>query len=66
MLPNFTQLMKMDKEKVDGKVQLDLAELKTVVEANATEIESIDISLNQASIVIKNAPQNATIRSLFI
>ncbi|NLU37964.1 MAG: type I CRISPR-associated protein Cas7 [Bacteroidales bacterium] len=64
VLPNFTQLMKMDKEKVDGKVQLDLAELKAVVEANTSEIESIEISLNQASIVVKNAPQNATVKSL--
>lgn len=64
VLPNFTQLMKMGKEKVDGKVQLDLAELKAVVEANTTEIESIEISLNQASIVVKNVPQNASIKSL--
>lgn len=64
VLPNFTQLMKMEKEKVAGKVQLDLSELKTVVEANASEIESIEISLNQASIEVKNAPQNATIKSL--
>ena len=64
VLPNFTQLMKMDKEKVDGKVQLDLSELKTVIEANASDIESIEISLNQASIVVKNAPQNATMISL--
>jgi CRISPR-associated protein Csh2 len=64
VLPNFTQLMKMEKEKVDGKVQLDLSELKKVIEANVTEIESIEISLNQASIEVKNAPQNATIKSL--
>lgn len=64
VLPNFTQLMKMGKEKVDGKVQLDLADLKTVVEANASEIESIEICLNQASIEVKNVPQSATIKSL--
>lgn len=64
VLPNFTQLMKLDKEKVDGKVQLDLSELKTVVEANTAEIESIEISLNKASIEVKNKPQNATIKSL--
>jgi CRISPR-associated protein Csh2 len=64
VLPNFTQLIKMGKEKVDGKVQLDLSDLKTVVEANTSEIESIEISLNQASIEIKNAPQNASIKSL--
>jgi len=64
VLPNFTQLMKMGKEKVDGKVQLDMSELKTVVEANPAEIESVEIFLNQASIVVMNAPQNATIKSL--
>lgn len=64
VLPNFTQLMKMEKEKVDGKVQLDLSEFKAVVDANASEIESIEISLNQASIEVKNAPQNASIKSL--
>lgn len=64
VLPNFTQLMKMEKEKVEGKVQLDLSELKTVIEANASEIDSIEISLNQASIEVKNAPQNASIKSL--
>jgi CRISPR-associated protein Csh2 len=64
VLPNFTQLMKMEKEKVDGKVQLDLSELKKVIEANIAEIESIEISLNQASIEVKNAPQNASIKSL--
>ena len=64
VLPNFTQLMKMEKEKVDGKVQLDLSAFKTVLEENASEIDSIEISLNQASIVVKNAPQNASITSL--
>jgi CRISPR-associated protein Csh2 len=64
VLPNFTQLMKMEKEKVDGKVKLDLSELKTVIEANISEIESVEIFLNQASIEIKNAPQNASIKSL--
>lgn len=64
VLPNFTQLIIMEKEKVDGKVQLDLSELKRVIEANITEIESVEISLNQASIEVKNAPQSASIKSL--
>jgi CRISPR-associated protein Csh2 len=64
VLPNFTQLMKMGKEKVDGKVQLDLSELKTALEANASEIESIEIYMNKASIEVKNIPENATIKSL--
>jgi CRISPR-associated protein Csh2 len=64
VLPNFTQLMKMEKEKFDGKVQLDLSELKIAIEANVAEIESVEISLNQASIEVKNVPQNASIKSL--
>lgn len=64
VLPNFTQLMKMSKEKVDGKVQLDMSELKTALEANASEIESIEIYMNKASIEVKNIPENATIISL--
>lgn len=64
VLPNFTQLMKMSKEKVDGKVQLDMSELKTVLEANASEVESIEISLNKASIEVVNEPQNSTIKYL--
>lgn len=64
VLPNFTQLLKMSKEKVDGKVQLDLSDLKTVVDANTLEIETIEIYLNKASIEVKNMPENATLKSL--
>ena len=64
VLPNFTQLMKMENEKVDGKGQLDMNEFKKVVETNSAEIESIEICLNQASIEVKNAPQNASVKSL--
>lgn len=64
VLPNFTQLMKMSKEKVDGKVQLDLSLLKSLVDKNATEIETIEISRNDASITIVNAPISATIKDI--
>lgn len=64
VLPNFTQLMKLGKEKVDGKVQLDLIALKEVVQENATEIESVEIYLNKASIEIQNEPLNAQIKNL--
>lgn len=64
VLPNFTQLMKMEKEKVNDKVQLDLSDFKAIIEANALDIDSIEIHLNQASIEVKNAPQNASIKSL--
>jgi CRISPR-associated protein Csh2 len=64
VMPNFTQLMKMCKEKVDGKVQLDLAELKKVSDANKNEIEAVEIYINNASILIVNAPDEAIITNL--
>ena len=64
VMPNFTQLMKMSKEKVDDKVQLDLAELKKVVDANKNEIEAVEIYINKASIIIENAPDEAIIKNL--
>lgn len=64
VLPNFTQLMKMGTEKIDGKVQLDLSLLKSLVDKNATEIESIEIYRNEASISILNEPEKATIKDI--
>lgn len=64
VMPNFTQLMKMCKEKVDDKVQLDLAELKKVSDANKNEIEAVEIYINNASILIVNAPDEAIITNL--
>ncbi|MBP8993611.1 MAG: type I CRISPR-associated protein Cas7 [Bacteroidales bacterium] len=64
VMPNFTQLIKMSKEKIDGKVQLDLTELKNVVDANKNEIEAFEIYGNEASIIIVNAPKDAIIKNL--
>jgi len=64
VMPNFTQLMKMSKEKVDGKVQLDMSELKKVVDANKNEIEAVEIYINNTSIIIVNAPDEAIITNL--
>ena len=64
VLPNFTQLMKMSKEKAEGKVQLDLSELKAVIDRNSSDIESVEIYLNKASLVLTNAPQIAVIKDI--
>lgn len=64
VLPNFTQLMKMSKEKDEGKVQLDLSELKAVIDRNSSDIESVEIYLNKASLVLTNAPQIAVIKDI--
>lgn len=64
VLPNFTQLMKMGKEKIEGKVQLDLSEFKSVIERNDADIENVEIFLNKASIVVINVPQKAVIKDI--
>ncbi|MDD2413291.1 MAG: type I CRISPR-associated protein Cas7 [Bacteroidales bacterium] len=64
VLPNLTQLMTMHKEKVDGKVQLDLSSLKSVLESNETEIEAVEIYKNTASISIINPPTKASIKDI--
>ncbi len=64
VLPNFTQLMKLEKEKKDSKVQLDMGELKMVIEANSKEIDSIEIFLNQSSISLNKVPDGAVISNL--
>lgn len=64
VLPNFTQLIKMNKEKADGKVQLDLNGLKSVIEKNNADIESVEIYLNKASIAVTNEPLKAAIKDI--
>ena len=54
VFPNFSQLIKMEKEKTEeGKVILDFSELKRVLDANNSEIKSVEIFLNSASVEIK-------------
>ncbi|MDY0344428.1 MAG: type I CRISPR-associated protein Cas7 [Lentimicrobium sp.] len=64
VLPNFTQLMKLEKEKKDGKVQLDMSELKKVIETNSKEIVSVEIFSNPSSIILNNVPEGALISNL--
>lgn len=64
VLPNFTQLMTLGKEKKDDKVQLDMNELKKIIKKNVNEIEKVEIYANQASIIVENAPEGAVFSSL--
>lgn len=64
VLPNFTQLIKVSNEKLDGKIQIDLSELKAIVEKNSADIESVEIYSNQASVVIINEPKASVIKDI--
>jgi CRISPR-associated protein Csh2 len=61
VLPNFSQLIKIEKEKEAGKIKLDVKDLKTVLDANKDEIESVEIYANKASVETDNIPEGITI-----
>lgn len=64
VLPNFNNLIVMKKEKREGKVVLDLAELTKVLKQVDAEIEKIEIYRNDASIIIENKSDKANIFAL--
>jgi CRISPR-associated protein Csh2 len=63
-LPNFSQLILMKEEKENGKVVLDLLRLKTILTKHLSEIETVEIYRNDASIKIENLPENASVFDL--
>lgn len=58
VLPNFSQLVKIDKK--DGKVVYDLKALTTVLTDNDSEIEAIEIYYLKESVALENAPTSKT------
>lgn len=54
VLPNFSQLVKMDKK--NGKVTYDLDGLKTVLKDNESEIEAVEIYYLKESVALENEP----------
>ncbi len=59
VLPSFLQLIKMNEEKKDGKVVIDLKQLSTILSRHKNEIDAIEIYRNGASILVENAPKSA-------
>jgi CRISPR-associated protein Csh2 len=57
VLPNFTQLIKMEEEKAIGKVKVDLKELNSILNQYKTDITTIEIYANKASVEIVNSPE---------
>ncbi|HAG15347.1 MAG TPA: CRISPR-associated protein [Bacteroidales bacterium] len=64
VLPNFNNLVFMENEKQNGKVVLDLTKLSEELKKHKEEVESIEIYRNDASILIKNQPEDANIFGL--
>jgi CRISPR-associated protein Csh2 len=59
VLPNFTQLVSLDKD-ATGKVVIDLEKVKFVVGNNFDQIEAVEIYYLSESISIVNAPTDKT------
>ncbi len=64
VLPNFSQLVEMKKEKKDEKVVLDLETLNAKLKKYSSDIEKIEIYCNGASIKIENLPENIKLYDL--
>ncbi|MCF8219473.1 MAG: type I CRISPR-associated protein Cas7 [Bacteroidales bacterium] len=64
VLPNFSQLIRLEEEKTDGKVVADLAELNSVIDKHQDEIESVEIYRNASSVQIQNEPKKADIKDI--
>ena len=58
VLPNFSQLVKVDKK--NGKVTYDLGGLKTVLTDNDSEIEAVEIYYLKESVALENEPTGKT------
>ena len=58
VLPNFTELIKL--EKTADKNVFDLSLVKEIIDEIANDIEKIEIHYISQSVSIKNAPQNTT------
>lgn len=59
VLPNLTQLIRLDKT-AEGKIQIDLSAVKNVANKNTTEIDAIEIYYLPDSITLKDEPTNNT------
>ena len=64
VLPNFTQLLKMEEEKENGKVVIDCNELKAKIEKHKDDIDAVQIYYNQSAVKIKNSPEDAKLLSI--
>ncbi len=64
VLPNLTQLVKMEEEKQDGRVVLDCTDLTVKSKEFENQIEEVEIARNDTSILIKNEPGIAVVKDL--
>lgn len=59
VLPNFTNLIKIDKN-AEEKIQINLSDFKKVLEKNKSEVENVEIYYLPESILIEESPEENT------
>jgi len=64
VLPNLTQLVKMNDEKKDGKVILNCLDLKEKISEFKNEFDTIEIDYNRNSMIIENEPEKCILKDL--
>ena len=60
VLPNFTDMIVLQSEKVEGKCVYDFAKLTVILNNIVNEIESIDVFYNKQTCKLENLPEKAT------
>lgn len=58
VLPNFTTLIKLEDQKINGKYLYDFADLTTELIKFSNEIELVEIFYNKQTVSLKNIPKN--------
>ncbi|HBK30590.1 MAG TPA: hypothetical protein DDZ78_03060, partial [Porphyromonadaceae bacterium] len=58
VLPNFTNLIKMQDEKQDGKVVYDFNNVTEILDRNSDQIEKIELYYNKVNTKVFNLPKN--------
>ena len=64
VMPNFTQLVKINDEKAGDKVVIDCAALANRIKVIKDEIEQVEIYIKKDAIVLENAPDTANINDI--
>lgn len=64
VLPNFTEMVKIEDKKDDGKRYFDLSAVKKELEKHKEEIAKCEIYYNKNNVEVKNLPENCAVFEL--
>ena len=65
ILPAFTDLIKTKEEKQGGKVVFDFSQVTELLNKFTSEIDKIELYVNQQTVLLENLPENCNTYELF-